>query len=205
VKERKVINLSRAIAVAALMAPISAMSLGIGDFQLHSALNQKLQAEIRLHLAPGESASDVTVRLAAPEKFDQAGVPWNYFLSKINFTTLVLNNGTVLIKVSSKDILTEPFLNFLLEVDTPQGSTYREFTVLVDPPSEYDTPIASSARTERAASQAYNSSALDEQLAARAQQTSRRAARKSAVEASAPTAAPAAAHRSEAPVVTNGT
>lgn len=144
-KEKNVSNLTKTLAVVSLLMPAGAQSLGIGDIELHSALNQKLNAEIRLHVAPGENPADISVRLAPPEKFDQAGVAWSYFLSKIKFEPVVQANGTVLVKMTSKEVLTEPFLDFLLEVSWPQGSQFREFTVLIDPPAEYNQsnrPIA---------------------------------------------------------------
>ncbi|QPK62180.1 fimbrial protein FimV [Methylomonas sp. LL1] len=134
-------NLTKTLAVVSLLAPMSAQPLGIGDIQLHSALNQRLNAEIRLNLAAGENPADISVRLAPPEKFDKAGVPWNYFLSKIKFEPVVQSNGAVIIKVTSREPLTEPFLDFLLEVNWPQGSQIREFTVLIDPPAEYGAPV----------------------------------------------------------------
>ncbi len=144
-KEKNVSNLTKTLAVVSLLAPVTAQPLGIGDIELHSALNQKLNAEIRLHLAAGENPADINVRLAPPEKFDQAGVPWNYFLSKIKFTQAVQADGSVVVKVTSKETLTEPFLDFLLEVSWPQGSLFREFTLLIDPPTEYQTPVISTA------------------------------------------------------------
>ncbi len=146
-KEKSVKHLTKTLAVVSLLIPMNAQPLGIGELELHSALNQKLNAEIRLHLAAGENPADIRVRLAPPEKFDQAGVPWNYFLSKINFQTIEQSNGSVIIKVTSKEALTEPFLDFLLEVIWPQGSQFREFTALIDPPSEYGAPTAPTTTT----------------------------------------------------------
>ena len=109
-------NLTKTLAAATLLAPASAYSLGIGDIKLHSALNQKLDAEIALLVSAGEDVSDLKVRLAPPDKFDEAGVPWNYFLSKIKFKAVTLANGSTVVKLSSNEALREPFLDFLLEV-----------------------------------------------------------------------------------------
>jgi len=144
VKEKSVKYLTKTLAVVSLFAPITAQPLGIGDIRLHSALNQKLNAEIHLHLAPNENPSDVTVRLASPEKFDKAGIPWNYVLSKIKFSPVVQPDGSILIKVTSREVLSEPFLDFLMEVVWPQGSQFREFTVLLDPPEGYHPPVVPS-------------------------------------------------------------
>lgn len=132
-------SLTRTLAVISLLASAKAYPLGIGDIKLHSALNQNLSAEISLVLSPGENISDIKVKMASADKFDETGVPWSYFLSKIKFET-VRSNNSVIIKLSSKEALKEPFLDFLLEVSWPKGSLYREFTVLVDPPAVYSQP-----------------------------------------------------------------
>ncbi|MDO9103894.1 MAG: FimV/HubP family polar landmark protein [Methylovulum sp.] len=129
-------NLTKTLAVVSLLIPASAYPLGIGEIKLHSALNQNLDAEISLVLSPGEKLSDIKVNLAPPDKFDENGVPWTYFLSKIKFEPAGAN-GSAVIKISSKEALKEPLLEFLLEVSWPKGSLYRGFTVLVDPPDVY--------------------------------------------------------------------
>ena len=134
-------NLTKTLAAISLLTPASAYSLGIGDIKLHSALNQKLDAEIALLVSAEENVSGIKVRLAPPEKFDEAGVPWNYFLSKIKFESVVSADGSTVVKLSSKEVLREPFLDFLLEVSWDKGSLYREFTVLVDPPVAYTQPV----------------------------------------------------------------
>ena len=139
-------NLTKTLAVFSLLVPASGHSLGIGDIKLHSALNQNLNAEVSLVVSAGENAADIKVNLAPREKFDAAGVPWSSFLSNIKFATVTSANGTVLIKLSSKEAVKEPFLDFLLEVSWPKGSLYREFTVLLDPPTAY-SPVLSRSET----------------------------------------------------------
>lgn len=140
-------NLNKTLAIVSLLAPMSAYPLGIGDIKLHSALNQKLNAEIPLIVSKDENPANIRVSLAAPEKFDDAGVPWNYFLTKIKFKTKVRRNGSVVIEMTSNEPLREPFLDFLLEVTWDKGNLYREFTVLVDPPSSYTQPVIPVAQT----------------------------------------------------------
>ena len=61
--------------------------------------------------------------------FDRAGVDRAYFLTKISFK--VENNRIVL---TSREAVNEPYLNFLIELNWPQGRILREYTVLLDPP-----------------------------------------------------------------------
>ena len=131
-------NLTKTLAVVSLLASANAYPLGIGDIKLHSTLNQNLKAEIALVLSAGEKVSDIKVNLAPSDKFVESGVPWSPFLSKIKFESVVRPNGSVVIKLSSREALKEPFLGLLLEVSWPKGNLYREFTVLVDPPAAYE-------------------------------------------------------------------
>ena len=141
-------NLTKALVSISLLAPMAVHSLGVGELKLHSALNQKLNAEITLSLGPGEHLEDIKVALATPDQFDKLGITWNYFISKIQFKPIVKSNGKVVINVTSDKILQEPILDFLLEVSWPNGEIFKEYTVLVDPPVVYqqtviDTPPVS--------------------------------------------------------------
>ncbi len=141
VKKSNVRNLTKTFAAVSLLTPVGAYSLGVGDIKLHSALNQNLEAEIALVLSDTEKLEDIKVKLAPPSKFEEAGVPWSHFLSQIKFKTVTKANGAIVIKLSSKEVLREPFLDFLLEVSWPKGDVYREFTVLVDPPAVYQQKV----------------------------------------------------------------
>jgi pilus assembly protein FimV len=141
VKESNVSNLTRTLAVLSLLVPASAYPLGIGEIKLHSALNQNLDAEISLMLSAGERISDVKVSLAPPDKFDERGVPWSYFLSNISFEPSVRPDGSAVIKVRSREALKEPILDLLLQVTWPKGTSYRQFSLMVDPPAAYVQPV----------------------------------------------------------------
>jgi Tfp pilus assembly protein FimV len=128
--------LTTALAATAFLACSPSYALGIGNIKLQSALNQNLKAEIALTLADGENPADFKIGLAPITKFDEAGIPWTVFLSKIQFQ-IVTENGKTIIKLSSKEALKEPFLDFVVEIKSPKNNVFREFTTLVDPPEDY--------------------------------------------------------------------
>ncbi|VVO05291.1 hypothetical protein PS723_02977 [Pseudomonas fluorescens] len=108
-------------------------ALGLGEITLHSALTQPLDAEIAL-LEPGElSEGELSVSLATAEEFSRAGVERVFFLNDLRFTAILQGNRSVIRVVSNKPV-TEPFLNFLVQVNQPGGRSLREYTVLIDPP-----------------------------------------------------------------------
>ena len=70
-----------AVVVAALGAMHAGMvsALGLGDFSLNSALNQPLDAEIKLLNTSELDASQVIIQLATAEDFKMAGVEREFF------------------------------------------------------------------------------------------------------------------------------
>jgi len=124
--------LALAIASASLLYPAMASALGLGDITLHSALNQPLDADIELVEAGGLSDEDVIAKLASPEVFARAGVERVFFLNDLRFTPIIHGSRGVIHVVSNKPV-TEPFLNFLVQVSRPNGDLLHEYTLLLDP------------------------------------------------------------------------
>ena len=142
-------NLAWIFILLALWSPLAAHALGLGEIDTHSALNQPLQSEIEMFsLRPGE-ADSLGVRLAPNSIFEQAGVERTSMLSDLRFKVAQRPNGNYYIRVYTQESVTEPFLNFLIEVNWSAGHLVREYTVLLDPPvltnassPSIQTPIA---------------------------------------------------------------
>ncbi|MHC8368059.1 FimV/HubP family polar landmark protein [Pseudomonas sp. ZT5P21] len=126
-----------------------APALGLGEITLHSALNQPLRADIALVDAAGLEEGDLSVSLATADEFSRAGVERVFFLNDLKFTPILRGNRNV-IRVSSSKAVNEPFMNFLVQLNQPNGRVLREYTVLIDPPGTpgivpvTDEPVASS-------------------------------------------------------------
>ena len=115
------------------LVPFQAHALALGDIRLHSALNQPLDAEVKL-LSLGEIGLDeISVRLAPPEAFDRVGLDRPFFLTGLRFE-LAEKDGTPYLYITTKQPLKEPFIDFLIEVEWPNGRLLREYTLLLDPP-----------------------------------------------------------------------
>ncbi|WP_262180151.1 FimV family protein [Pseudomonas sp. 5P_3.1_Bac2] len=79
------------------------------------------------------TSADLHVRLAPTEIYQRAGVERLYALNDLRFTPLLRGAKSVIRVVSSQPIR-EPYLNFIVEVQRPNGQLYREYTLLLDPP-----------------------------------------------------------------------
>ena len=117
-----------------LLASSIAHALGMGDIKMKSALNQPLDAEIELVALRGTAVEEIRASLAKDEEFQKAGIERVYALNGLQMS-LEGRGADAVIKLRTADPVREPFLNFVVEVNWPNGRLLREYTVLLDPPT----------------------------------------------------------------------
>ncbi len=127
-------RLAMALAIITTTIPVNVYALGLGSIELESALNQPLNARIPLMRVRAGELKEIKINLASPETFQRAGIDYPSYLSQLKFEVISERDKDPYIKIISTQPITEPFLNFLLEVNWSSGRLLREFTVLVDPP-----------------------------------------------------------------------
>jgi len=149
--------IQRKLVCAALLlawATSPAFGLGLGSLDLQSALNQQFVADIELTNTQGLEIEEILPRLAAQQDFDRVGIERNYVLMDLRFKVVQTEDRVKILRVTSTRPITEPFLNFLVEVLWPNGRILREYTVLLDPPVFTDEGVAPLRVTETSPSQA---------------------------------------------------
>ena len=112
-----------------------ACAVSLGGINVSTALGEPLKAEISLEAADSAEASKLSVRLATPDAFKNAGVDYPYSLPLLTFqieTNPV--NGEFYLKITSAQPVNEPFVNLLVELSWSSGKLLREYTFLLDPP-----------------------------------------------------------------------
>src|SRR5687768_3118978 len=92
-----------------LAAPAGAWALGLGDIELHSALNQPFRAEIELS-ATTDEMQGLRVALAAPDTFDRYGVDFPGFLNSFEFRVVADRSGRNVVEITSRESIAEPFV-----------------------------------------------------------------------------------------------
>ncbi|GAA6133503.1 motility hub landmark protein FimV [Oceaniserpentilla sp. 4NH20-0058] len=140
-----------AIAIAAsgaMMSATNVLALGMGDIELESALNQPLDARIKLMKAGELENWEMKPNLASSDEFEKSGVEYVFFLNSLKFEVEREESGDVFIHVTSQKAVVEPFLNFLVQVDWPNGRLLREYTLLLDPPVFTEEPVEAVAPAE---------------------------------------------------------
>lgn len=122
-----------------LLAPTLVNALGLGKLELQSALNQPFKARVELLSATADELDSLKVSLADQEAFDRAGIQRPFLLTNLRFRVQETEKGPDYIRIYSNETIREPFLNFLLEINWSKGRLFREYTVLLDPPT-YTVP-----------------------------------------------------------------
>lgn len=123
-----------AVPLLAVLLPLTASALGLGEISLRSALNQPFVAVIPVTSDSAEELAGLQVQLAPPATFQRFGLDRPGFLDDLGFQVERAGKSTV-IRVTSTQPVSEPFVSILLDVVWPQGRLLREYTVLLDPPT----------------------------------------------------------------------
>jgi pilus assembly protein FimV len=74
------------------------------------------------------------VQLASAAAFNQAGISRDTYLSQLTFSVATNALGDKVVLVSSQTSVTEPYLEFLVQLEWPSGRMIRAYTLLLDLP-----------------------------------------------------------------------
>jgi len=127
-------KLASAILCAGILGASQSHALGLGELTLHSALNEPLDAEIKLLSVGDLTEGQVIVNLGTQGDFEQAGVDRDYFLTNLKFKVELDGNGNGVVHIRTHNLVNEPYLNFIIEARWPAGKLLREYTALLDLP-----------------------------------------------------------------------
>jgi len=123
------------IGMAGFFISSAVQALGLGEITVKSQLNEPLNAEIRLLKVDDLSKEEILVFLASRDDFARAGVDRLFFLNDLRFDVFLSNRAYPHVRVTSTKPVTEPYLNFLVDVQWPTGRLVREYTLLLDLPT----------------------------------------------------------------------
>ncbi|MGK6309295.1 FimV/HubP family polar landmark protein [Variovorax sp. DT-64] len=116
------------------LVSVDAAALALGRLNVQSALGEPLRAEIEVtEIAPAE-ADGLKVSIASAEAFNAAGVPYNAALADVRTSLQRRADGRYVVRLTSNRMLSEPFIDLLVEASWNSGRVVRDYTVLLDPP-----------------------------------------------------------------------
>lgn len=137
----KLKQISLAICLAAM--PFAADAAGLGKLTVVSGLGEPLSAEIELLSTTPEELSSLTAAIAPEEAYNVQGVERTAIHNAIKIEVAKKADGKPILKITTRQPVSDPFLDMLIQVDWSTGRLLREYTVLLDPPG-YATQTAAS-------------------------------------------------------------
>ncbi|HSB95229.1 MAG TPA: FimV/HubP family polar landmark protein [Spongiibacteraceae bacterium] len=118
--------------IAAALVSGRVAAVGLGDLSLRSYLGKPLQAEVALSHMGDLSLDQLKVQIGSAADYSALGVEYNYLHSQLKIEPFT-KNGQNYVRITTSEAISEPYLDFVLNLRWPQGQVVREFTVLLDP------------------------------------------------------------------------
>lgn len=132
-----------AITLSSVLFAGSAYATGLGKLTVMSSRGQPLRAEIELTSPDRAEIAKLVASIASPDTFRQADVEYKPVLQNLRFAVESRSNGYVL-KISSIEQINDPYLDFFVELTTPNGKLLREYTFFLDESVPVQAPQLSS-------------------------------------------------------------
>ena len=123
-------------------------AIGMSDLSVSSAVGERFYGLIAVTGAEGVSTNDMLVSVAPRSVYRAMGVEWEYFHSQLIFDVLVDDNNQYTIRVVSRDVVFEPYLDFVVSLRSPVGSISKQLTVLLEMPAVIVQPSMSAAESK---------------------------------------------------------
>ena len=114
------------------------LALTLSKIQVNSKQDEPLNAIIDVIYSKGDKASILKPAIASKENYEANGLSRLPIHSDIQIRLEDGAKGGRIFLVS-KDIVKDPFLDLLIQIDSEKGRVYKEYTVLLDPPAPKKT------------------------------------------------------------------
>lgn len=121
-------------ALFALTLPMSLYGMGLGEMKVESNLDQPFKAEVELIDVGNTPLTGIKVGIADPDNFEHVGIERAAVLSLLDFKIAKNEHGKVVINIQSKERMTEPYMQMVIDLAWSTGQIYKVYTILLDPP-----------------------------------------------------------------------
>ena len=145
-----------AMLISALATIPSAFAVGLGEITVNSSLNEPFAARVQIINSGDIEDNQILVSLASAEAFERAGMSRDFFLSRLQFSTGRDSSNQRIINIVTQQPVVEPYLDFLVQLQWPEGRVMRAYTTLLDLPIYKDqlspvvvTPPMASSRADQ--------------------------------------------------------
>ena len=112
----------------------AAWALGLGEAKVESFLGEPLDVTVALITRPADDLGSVTAGLASAGDYDLIGASRDDISVPLRFSVEDLD-GDAHITIRSTELMKNPVVRLILEVNWTSGRMLREYTLFLDPPT----------------------------------------------------------------------
>ena len=120
------------LAIFLFIFSYKALALQLGQISVNSTQDQPLNAEIELIVSSGDDLDSLKVNIAGKDIYQAQSIERVPVHEDIKIRVIQDGKKSKL-KLISKEPVLDPFLDLLIQIDSPKGRNFREYTVLLDP------------------------------------------------------------------------
>jgi FimV-like protein len=128
---------------------ISIHAIQLGKISVNSKQEQPLNADIEIIITKADDVTQLVPSIASKADFESQGIERLPVHGNIDANFVKNSEGKVYLKLKSGNPVKDPFLDLLIQIDSPEGRNYREYTVLLDPPDPMDKMINETLEKEK--------------------------------------------------------
>jgi FimV-like protein len=110
------------------------LALTLNKMQVNSKQDEPLNAVIDVIYSKGEKPSNLKPAIASKENYEANGLSRLPIHSNIQIRLEDGASGGKIFLIS-EEVVKDPFLDLLIQIDSEKGRVYKEYTVLLEPPS----------------------------------------------------------------------
>ena len=96
--------------------------------------NAPLDVSIQVNLTSEDKIDLLKPSIAPKENYDSQGIERTKIHNDIVMSLISKKPNKTVLRLTSKIPVTEPFLDLLIQIESPSGKILKEYTVLLDPP-----------------------------------------------------------------------
>ena len=113
---------------------INSYSLQLGKVIFQSNQNSPLDVSIEVNLSSEDKIDKLKPSIATKENYKSQGIERTKIHNDISLSLISKRPNKPVLRLTSKIPVTEPFLDLLIQIESPSGKILKEYTVLLDPP-----------------------------------------------------------------------
>ncbi len=113
---------------------LNASAAGLGKATIHSLLGDSLYITIPLYGLQDLAPEQIQVSLADQASHQRLDMQWSYPMSQAKIELSPIVDGKATLTIKGNKFITEPFVEFALQLRWPQGDVIKGYTLLLEPP-----------------------------------------------------------------------